>query len=316
MYLIPDGAGAAKPEFMFNYGVGAESAWLHIPVVVVHPAKLPDKLATGLYLRVVDAAGETPLKAAVRTGVQLTVAQLQKIAADLKLKDIADGTGKGGRVIRADRIKQLVQHLFGGPGGKSQAELDEMIAKMLGKSAKAKSAQSLENERSVLEMCEQLDAENQQAFEQMKRWAKHKLENRLKQQGVHEGKRQAAKKPTFAQRLSRTRRLKSKGAGKGQQAPAPQPPAGGNAAPEAEGPLPHAAVPPGGRRAVQGRAIPERRPKVTPKEFKDLLPGRGRHASCFQPFRNDLPGNLYYRVQYKVSCLSACIGDVLGYNRH
>ena len=91
VYLLPDGAGATKPEFMFNYGVGAHSEWLHISVALVHPAKLPQQLGCGLYFRVLDLAGESPLNAACRNGVHLHVPQLQNIAKDLKLPEISKG---------------------------------------------------------------------------------------------------------------------------------------------------------------------------------------------------------------------------------
>ena len=178
-----------------------------------------------------------------------------------------------------------------------------MIAAMIGKSKTATAThEDMEKERSVLEMCEQLDAENQQAFSQMKAWANQKLERKIKLQGKHEAKKEEKKKLTFAERLKRTLQLRAKGVGKGRQqkGAAPDVPAAAAApGPVPEGPLPHMAEPP--RPCAHVRVIPDRRVGVTPRELKDLLPGRGLNFAAFQPFRNDAPDNLYYRVTYKLS---------------
>lgn len=283
---------------MFNYTVEeSKCCFRHMPTDVVHPACLPPELPRGIFLRVTNLEGEWLLKAAVRIGSYFTVPQLDKIAEQLRLPELAKGSGAHGSPIKIDKARQLVEHLF--KDSESSERKQEMIAGIMNMST----AQLREKERSILEMCEHLDVENQQCFDQMKRWATDKLVKKIRLEGQQSILEKQQKANKFRQRFAASLQLRAKGKGKGKAQHGPPPaPAEANPGPapaEPETPMmSHREHPPGVVRVVESR-----RAHVTPPEFKDLLPGGGAYASQFTPFRNDVPGSNYYRVGYKISAL-------------
>ena len=201
VYLRVDAMEQSRPHFLFNYFVSDDDTpWKHVPVAVQHPARLPASLPRGLYLRVTAQRGHSLLKEAVALGAFLTVPQLKSIASELKLAGLQEGSGVKGQVIKVDLARQLVMHLFGGDAEYTQKDREDMISRLVkGKIRSPKKVDTKhEDEAAVLEMVEQLDAENQQCFKEVKEWAGEKLRIKFQKSGEARAHAEQKKAADFA----------------------------------------------------------------------------------------------------------------------
>ena len=310
VYLRVDASNESQPDFLFGYTVKEdECAFKHMPVEVAHPACVPPGVPPGgLYLRVSNPSGEGLLVSALRAGTALTVPQFSSIIQELGLPDIKEGTGNKGGIIRADLVTHLIGHVFKSETAETRDKILQLYLKP--ERRKPMTAQAQE----VLEMVENLDTENAQAFSQMKAWAKEKLENKLRAEGKFQQKKQAAAKATtFAKRFWKKVKLKApsgkQAAGDRQEPDAPDAPAGpaGAASVEAEtaGLLPHASEPPGTSRPSRAEEAARGTPRVgvTPRTLRELLPFKNTDGEM-NPFRNDIAPQ-FYKVTYKISATAA-----------
>ena len=263
---------------------------------VLPPCCLPLSVraaGASIALRILDTAGVWALKGAVSKGLRLTVQQLILIGAELKLPKLTPAKGKGSPKI-VEYATQLVKHLFGDDHPAS--EVARMVAGIMGTSVKKLS----EEAKRVLEMVKTLDPDNQQCFHDVSKLAKEKLEETVVKRGVKAFVTKS--KASRAKRLKTRRRnfqkvkaaaaratqvaaakAKAKGAGKGN----------GKAGTDATRPddteeeKPSASST-GAAASARGPDLRPRREKVTPRQFRDLLPGGEAHQLDFQPFRGDL----------------------------
>lgn len=168
LHLAPSPEQCLVP--LTNFEVADDACeFRQIPVALVIPSQLPPELrGRGSAFRVKVPEGCPMLSAAVFKGTWLSVSSLQSIASSLKdMPAIPKGTGSGvaGRVKKIDLAVQLVKHLF---EDSSEEEQLRMVKGIMYQN----SGSLTEKDEDILLYLEQLDSENQQAFEQVKRFAK------------------------------------------------------------------------------------------------------------------------------------------------
>ena len=285
LHLAPSPERCPVP--LTNFEVGDDACeFRQIPVALVIPSLLPPELrGRGAAFRVTVPEGCPMLSAAVFRGTWLSMTSLQSIASSLK--DMAaipkgGGSGAGGRVKKIDLAVQLVKHLF-------EASSEEEQVRMVKGIMYQNSGSLTEKDEDILLYLEQLDSENQQAFEQVKRFAKEeRTENEKMELDL-------IKKKLGAQRAAE-KRLEQEKAEEVEEKKE------GGPAPSAESPI-RPRQPPAEPRKEESDARGPKRSHVTPKEFKDLFPLEAEGA--MQYFHD--PANHVFRVSYPQSNLPGAV---------
>lgn len=276
LHLAPSPEQCLVP--LTNFEVADDACeFRQIPVALVIPSQLPPELrGRGSAFRVKVPEGCPMLSAAVFKGTWLSVSSLQSIASSLTgMPAIPKGTGSGvaGRVKKIDLAVQLVKHLF---EDSSEEEQLRMVKGIMYQN----SGSLTEKDEDILLYLEQLDSENQQAFEQVKRFAKEeRTENEKMELDL-------IKKKLRAQRAAEKRLEQEKAEERKEDGPS------------AESPI-RPRQPPAQPRKDESDARGPKRAHVTPKEFKDLFPVEAEGS--MQYFHD--PTNQVFRVSYPDSNL-------------
>ena len=102
------------PKWVFNYMIGDGCPFKAIPTTVVPPACIPTNLGSLPLAIKITGEPESVVIASLRTGIFLTVKQVQSIITAFKIEEPlpGSGSGKGGRVIKVDHCTALVTGLF------------------------------------------------------------------------------------------------------------------------------------------------------------------------------------------------------------
>ena len=203
VFLFVNASGQSLPEMVFNFSIteGEKEQYRHVPYEVVPPACVPSHWGEKgfMCLKATIPNGEPLLPSVLRSGVFFTAEQLQCIRTELKLPPLAKGSGKKGAVIKADIARQVVDAVLPGLPPKERSWI---LSKLMAQSVK----KITEDEQEVLEMVRTLDPENQECFGDMSRFAREKLKESLKKQGVKEFIRK--RKLTFMGRFALRASLK------------------------------------------------------------------------------------------------------------
>lgn len=174
-----------KLRLMVNYCYDETCTWKYVEQHPVPPSCLPAKLGSqhGWALKIIRQ-DEWILKGAVQSGVTINVPTLKTVCRTLnvKLPGPKQGSGAGGRLKREDYVRGLINFLW--PECTS-AFFSDCYEKMMGKPEPV--------DLSVLSMVSELDTDNQESFECVKKEALKQLEEKIYGKGKLAGLEQAAK---------------------------------------------------------------------------------------------------------------------------
>lgn len=178
--MAPDLAqnGAAKDlRWMVPEDFAEQCGWTYIPVQkLVRGLVLVQIFLTGhCFCWQITGAAESLVRAAVREGVWLSMADLKLVSDRLGVAAPAPGSGSGknGAVCKVDRARALVNHLFP-PALTSAQERQRMVAALVWKT---RFKQLGDQEKSLLEWVAEMDEENREApeFQRVIKLAKQKI---------------------------------------------------------------------------------------------------------------------------------------------
>ena len=174
-----------KLRLMVNYCYDETCTWKYVEQHPVPPSCLPAKLGSqhGWALKIIRQ-DEWILKGAVQSGVTINVPTLKTVCRTLnvKLPGPKQASGAGGRLKREDYVRGLINFLW--PECTS-AFFSDCYEKMMGKPEPV--------DLSVLSMVSELDTDNQESFECVKKEALKQLEEKIYGKGKLAGLEQAAK---------------------------------------------------------------------------------------------------------------------------
>ena len=275
------------PIALVNLHVTEEGCeYKHIPVEMTVPAAVPRELrGKGAAFRLVDRDGSPLLTSAVKLGTFLYLDQIKSILTSLEgVPPMAPGSGSGkrGNFVKLDFAVHLVKFLA------PDSLPEEHVSMVRAMCHPGMGSSSGEKENAILEYLSALDAENAEAFKDVKKMAEESRE----EQELFNSEKVRAKLglpplrkppvPTFAEeKKSEEQKL---GADESEvQKPECEERAPALRRPCAESP------------SQRG----PKRVKVTPKEFKDLFPPESEgKLQCFHD-----PNGQVYRISYPTGSL-------------
>lgn len=222
------------------------------------PACLPHQLAHLGSAFLVEKKDEWILRAGIREGLNLTIAQLRSVCASIKapVPSKGAGTGKNGNVLKKDIALSLLKFLFP-DGAVDGSEINRMLKHIMG-------WVSTPSNVDVLAAMSELDLHNADAFEHVRKEALNQFEEALfgkgKQCGIEQAKTQKESDEIKAKAGEMVEKLKEK-------------------------------------ESKAEKAERKRQFDLTPPHLKLLLPGRGTISSVFWAryhpgkkfFRTDYP---------------------------
>lgn len=138
-------ASTGQPLFYFNYSTSPETCpWQHVATEVWPPCVLPQEdvmqLGGGLVFHILDQEPEHIVKAALRTGLDLTVKQIDQIISANSVALPSKGSGASGNLIKRDKVTALVHFFFSDCSEAYQNELIDRMSTTKKKQQIAKSA--------------------------------------------------------------------------------------------------------------------------------------------------------------------------------
>ena len=269
-----------RPTFLFNdSGLTDDSdeGYLHVPTQLLPRACLPAELQDRGCALQASGDEDTLLRSALWHGIFLTRAQIKSVMGVVKCPKIPPrtGSGKNRLVVKADDVKQLLQHLF--PTA-ADADFDRMFKALTLQNPKPWSDQ----EEAVTHMVSCLDEENGAEYMPMAKKCRKRLDQKLREEGkranmdevaqaAREHMKEEKAKPEEEIKLLRSRAGPS------------QPPPG----------------------SLPGTVRVETKPRQprTPADWKTLLPGRGTVTGVFYGKHDNV--KCYFRVEY--ACASVTV---------
>ena len=264
-------------EMMFNFNIAEnDGPWRKTSFSVLPPACLPPALSHLGSAIVVEARGreEWLLRGAVFDGIEFTLRQLQSICSslDVPLPAKGKGSGKRGLLVKRDYANSLIRFLY--PLA-PDSEFERMMKLMVGNLPPP-------TDVNLLAWMAELDVDNADAFEHLKKQALEQLERDLFGQGHRCGIEEADTR-------EKQRRIQEKADAKAKELKRKE-------------------------RAAEELAR-KKQYDLTPTDLKALLPGNGSIRTIFWAryhpiqrfFRTDYPtGSLDSAMRSKKHCLLSC----------
>ena len=186
--LIPPQSAVYRVDWLHNFSFDDASGWKYVVTRILPPACLPEELSTMAWSAIEVLTYDTLLRGGIRSGISLSVPRLNQVCASIQCPVPAkgQGSGKAGRVKKVDLVKSLITFLWQNDSKESQKE---MVRGMMGWN------KTEPVDLSVLSMVSELDTENQESFERLKRDALKTFEKNVfgrgRAEGVREAKREA-----------------------------------------------------------------------------------------------------------------------------
>ncbi|CAE7628136.1 rplM [Symbiodinium sp. CCMP2592] len=163
-----------------------DGPWKLIPTeLALRAFAPPELLSKGLCSawRIVDEEGMPLLEGGLRAGVFLTVPDLKQLCAALGIDMPTKGSGKKGRVLKADIAHKMCSELFPDDDAETRNKMVGAICFRSGKHL-------TEDEQSVLDCVAQLAEEDRECpeFKKLAHLAKNTLHERIRKRAVKESK--------------------------------------------------------------------------------------------------------------------------------
>ena len=238
---------ALAHEVVWMTNQSPDGDWRFISVSPVVRAVLPHHIYVGnlhFAWRITDKAGVSLVYSAVRNGVWLSDKHIRMLCARFRVTLPTQGTGKRGNVLKVDRARVLVYHMFGF-ANIPREELKKMILGITYKGGKPLKDQ----EKAILEMVAQLDEENRDCpeFKRVAKLAHQQLKQREKSEVEKEMREMIEKERKSEEEQKKLAEEAAKKAALEQQARDVQP------------------------RQEPSSSSHSRKPSATPKALKDFL---------------------------------------------
>ena len=231
-------AGFNLPEWIFNHTVGADCLWTFVPYKVLRPSSVPHLLQD--YVTVLKQTGsEEPIaKAAIRTGVTLTKAQLTNMRTLLKFPLPKPAPGES--TTKKHYVIGCIRHYFPDLAEDSD-EFLSMYASLMGQKKATTCAEE------VIAAVKALDPISAEDFKELKEMAENQLHAQSEERKMKKNRKNAEQQP--------------------EDMPPPPPPKRS----PAEDDLPDPS--PGKKPRTAG--LVSQRTRFTPGELHSLIPGKG-----------------------------------------
>ena len=248
------------PEWIFNHTVGESCPWKAVPYRVAQPTELPEELHDCVCLLCQTGPEEHIIRAALRSGVMLTKAQLHNLwqVARFQLPGPKCGSGKKGGIVKKDYVLAALRFYFPDEPEDSD-DFQFMFDSLMG------SVKSPECSEEVLAAVQGLDPVHQEDWQDVKRCALNQLASQTKDA-----------KPRHKKKEHHT----AEGPGDADEADGAQSAGSKRSAPTASGPKD--ATP-----RKEPRVLAQRK-RYTPGELRSLIPGNGTLSGVYL---KRIPGN-------------------------
>ena len=179
-----------RPTWLFNFDITEASQWKRLVLEQLPPCCLPQELhALGMAYRIVSR--DWVLRASLRSGLWMTLAQIQQTCRVLQLPKPTRGSGKNGNIIKHDWCSLLVESVCPGDSVKDK----EYMVEFLRGGAKPPV------DPDALGLLSTLDAENADAYKEVKKQAFKQFESTIKINAKTESKEEARKE--FAKEMEK-----------------------------------------------------------------------------------------------------------------
>ena len=184
---------SSHPEWYFNFTTNSDhTQYQHVPTKVLPPSVLPPGTDAGGFVVLKLEPQDEPehlVKVALRTGLKMTVAQIDQTMIQNKIAFPAKGTGSGknGYVNKVDKCRALVKHFFKDSNTDYQ---DELVEQLCG--APSLPHDSPECPEDLVDIISHLDVENANEFKKMIRFASELKQSRDKKKEKERQQKRAA----------------------------------------------------------------------------------------------------------------------------
>lgn len=173
--------GNRLPRFGANCSIDPDRPeWIHYKTVALPPCCAPLHMPGDGQCRLVLGQSDNLVAAGLKTGVKLTVPELDDIISELGVALPDEGSGKNGALLKIDKARALVNHVFK-DSSETAESLDAMVQRLCN-TAKSVTMEA-ETDELLLEAVAAIDPEEAKDFKHVIQDCLNRVAAKKKSQG-------------------------------------------------------------------------------------------------------------------------------------